>query len=155
MRSRLSALVFVLAIAAAPARAETQPAAWSQGRAIADWTSTGLVAAQLGADAWSAARSDRPWPAVRCFALRTGVSVAGAELAKHTVSRTRPDGSDRKSFYSEHSALVTASSGWRLELGIPIAIGAGYLRMGAAKHYATDVAIGALAGVLASQVCAR
>jgi membrane-associated phospholipid phosphatase len=129
------------------AYAEEQPAAWSKGRAIADWTSTGLVGAQLAADGWT---SRHEWPH---FACRVGLTVGAAELVKHTVPRQRPDGSDAMSFYSEHTALATVSSGWRLQVGIPVAIGSGYLRMAAGRHYASDVAFGALAGVLAQKVC--
>jgi membrane-associated phospholipid phosphatase len=142
----LAATLLFLTIAT-PADAEDQPAAWSQGRAVADWTSTGLVAAQIAADGWT---SRHEWPH---FACRIGLTVGAAELVKHTVPRTRPDGSDRMSFYSEHTALAVVSSGWKFQIGIPIAIGSGYLRMGADRHFASDVAVGALAGVLAMKVC--
>jgi hypothetical protein len=150
-RRSISRLIYghalILLLLASPVRAEDQPAAWSQGKKLADWTSTGLVGAQIVADGWTS-RHD-----LGSFACRIGLTVGAAELVKHTVSRTRPDGSDRMSFYSEHTALATVSSGWKFQIGIPVAIGAGYLRMGAGKHFASDVAVGAVAGLLAQKVC--
>jgi membrane-associated phospholipid phosphatase len=132
---------------ATSAYAETQPAAWTKGRPAADWISTGLVGAQIGADAWTSRH------ALGGFACRIGLTVGAAEIVKHTVPRSRPDGSDQMSFYSEHTALATVSSGWKFQVGVPIAIGSGYLRMAAGKHFASDVAAGAVAGVLAQKVC--
>lgn len=140
-------VIAVILALAVPAHAEDQPAAWTSHRSIADWTSTGLVGFQLAADGWTARHH------LGNFACRVGLTVGAAELVKHTVHRTRPDGSDAMSFYSEHTALATVSSGWRFQVGIPLAIGSGYLRMGAGKHFATDVAVGSMAGLLAMKVC--
>ena len=82
-----------------------------------------------------------------------GVSVGVNLAVKNMVSRDRPDHSNRFSFYSGHTSNAFAAAGWRYEVGIPIAIGTGYLRAAANKHYLTDVAVGAAAGLLASRVC--
>ena len=132
---------------------ETQPAAWSAHRSAADWISSGLVVGQLGAATWYAGTSDDRGHQLGCLALRAGVTIGSAEVTKRLVHRTRPDASDRKSFYSEHTALATVASGWRFQIGIPIAIGTGYLRMAADKHFASDVAVGAFAGLLTRKLC--
>lgn len=150
MTARLLVLVLLVA---APAAAEDQPAAWRSARGAADWISTGLVGLQLGADAVQAWRQPDRWTAVRCEALRIGVALAAAEVTKRVVARTRPDGSDARSFFSEHTDLATVAAGWRLDVGIPIALHAGYLRAAANKHYWSDIAVGAAVGALARQVC--
>lgn len=132
---------------------ETQPAAWTSHRQFVDNVSTALVALNVGGDIVSAwRRSDRKH-ALGCAALRDGIVVGSSELAKALVHRTRPDGSDRKSFFSEHTALAMVNTGWRYQVSIPIAIGAGYGRAAAAKHYATDILTGAGVGVLTARAC--
>lgn len=147
-------ITLVVVLGAAPVRAEDQPVAWSPAhRPIADWISTGLVVGQLATDTIVNLRSDQPKRALVHEACAVGLTIGLAELTKALVHRTRPDGSDRKSFYSEHTALATAAAGWRFDIGIPIAFGAGYGRAAAAKHYWSDIAVGAGVGVLARQVC--
>jgi membrane-associated phospholipid phosphatase len=147
-------LVVLLALlAAAPARAEEQPAAWPSHRALADSLSTAFTTMQLTADVVHAWRQPDRWAAVRCSALRIGVALGAAELTKRVVDRTRPDGSDQRSFFSQHTALATAASGWSISAGIPIAFGAGYGRAAANKHYWSDIAVGAAVGLLARRVC--
>jgi membrane-associated phospholipid phosphatase len=132
---------------------ETQPAAWSGHRRIADAASTAAVAANVGAELVAAWRAPHRGQALRCEALRHGILLAATEGTKALVHRTRPDGSDRKSFYSEHTALAVLDSGWKLELSIPIALGAGYGRAAAGKHYTSDILVGAAAGLLAGRIC--
>lgn len=146
-------VLLVLLLAAPAAAQETQPLAWSDGRRAADWISTGLVAGQLGAETRQAWRAADRRAALGCLGWRVGLTVGVAELTKRLVHRERPDGSDRHSFYSEHTALAVVATGWRVQVSVPVAIGAGYLRMGAGKHYATDVAVGAIAGLVAREVC--
>ena len=83
--------------------------------------------------------------------LRTGIAVAVAELTKRVIHRTRPDGSDRKSFFSEHTAVAAVTSGWRY--GMAFTIGTGYLRPAADKHFLTDVGFGAGVGALTRRAC--
>lgn len=135
------------------AQAETQPAMWASHRNVADSISTALVAANVGAEVVHAWRQPNRKHALGCTALRNGLVVGATETVKVLVHRTRPDGSDRKSFYSEHTALAVLNIGWKFQIGIPIAIGAGYGRAAAGKHYATDILVGAGAGLLASKVC--
>lgn len=152
-RTRLS-LILSLVLLAGPAAAQDNGLAWPlsdrhTAAVVSDW----LVAGQLGAAVVSGLRSADRKQALSCLSYRVGVTVGVAELVKRTVHRTRPDESDRMSFYSEHTALATVASGWRFQVSVPIAIGAGYLRVAANKHFPSDVAVGALAGYLARKVC--
>lgn len=149
----LAALLAVIVLAiAAPAGAEPTPLKWpAANRPIADSISNWVVAANIGADTIKSWRSADRRDAFTCQAIRIGATLGAAELAKRVIHRRRPDGSDDKSFYSMHTALAMQASGWRVQAGIPIAIGAGYFRMAADRHYLTDVAVGAAAGLLASQ----
>ena len=103
-----AALVLSVILFAHPVVAETQPLAWGKGRVVASHISDGLVGLNLGLDAWRAFRPDpdrvpRAWR----FACRTGLTFGAAELTKRLVERERPDGSDRKSFYSMHTAATS------------------------------------------------
>lgn len=143
----------MIGLLATPARAEDPILAWPTHRPVADWISTGLVGVQIGADTWHS------WKAVdrkRAFAnqgCRMGVAIGTTELVKVLIHRTRPDGSNRKSFWSGHTANAAAAAGWQYDVGIPITAAVGLLRGGAAKHYLTDVGVGALDGALATWIC--
>lgn len=132
---------------------ETQPAAWSSHRKIADVASTAAVAANISGEVVAAWREPNRGHALGCVALRNGIVIGATELTKAIVHRTRPDGSDDKSFYSEHTALAMLNTGWEFQVSIPIAIGAGYGRAAAGKHYGTDILVGAGVGILASKIC--
>lgn len=122
---------------AAPVQAQTS------GEKAADWISTGLVGVNLGADIWH----DAQHHCLRHLIWRNGVTIGAAELTKLFVHETRPDGSDDKSFYSEHSALAMANYGWHYQIGVSIALGAGVGRVVASKHHPTDVIVGLAAGL--------
>lgn len=143
----------LLLLAAAPARAEQNPLAWASHGALARHLSDGAVWANITAETVASLRANNRGHALGCQALRTGLVVGVAELTKALVHRTRPDGSDRKSFFSEHTALAFVNTGWRYQISVPIALGTGYLRPAANRHYVTDVLVGAGVGVLASRVC--
>lgn len=132
---------------------ETQPAAWTTHRKLADGISTGLVGVNVAGSVIEAWRHSDRKHALGCVALRNGLTVGSVELVKLVVHRTRPDGSDRKSFYSEHTALAAVNTGWRLQVSLPIMIGAGYGRAAAGKHFATDILTGAGVGLLSVRVC--
>jgi hypothetical protein len=84
-----------------------------------------------------------------------GIAIGPTELAKWAIHRTRPDASDRKSFWSGHTSNAVASSGWNYSVGVPVAAAAGLLRGGAAKHFLSDIGVGALDGALAIWICRR
>lgn len=134
--------------------AETQPLAWAvKYRPIAAHTSDVLVAGQIVAETVASLRDEHRGHALGCQALRTGIVLGATEIVKRAVHRERPDGSDARSFYSGHTATAMSASGWRYQIGVPIAFGAGYFRMAANRHYLTDVLAGAGAGVLVSRIC--
>lgn len=120
---------------------------------VADVASTVAVGVNIGAEMISSWKSSDRKSAFQCEFVRNGVLIGATELTKVLVHRTRPDGSDNKSFYSEHTALAVLNSGWKFQIGIPIAIGAGTGRVVAKKHYTTDVLAGAAAGFLSSKIC--
>ena len=84
------------------------------------------------------------------------VTVGEVLLLKSAVRETRPDGSDNKSFPSNHTAIAFSAAqhiqmkgGW--EYGLPAYIAAsyvGYSRVEAKQHYWKDVAAGAATGAL-------
>jgi len=97
-------------------------------------------------------------------------------LAKHTVFRERPDGSDGESFFSDHSSTAFCAASYlslelndwldrwdrlkpdgalrsTLKIGSSIALYTGamyvaYSRMHDEKHYFSDVAVGAVVGTV-------
>lgn len=80
-------------------------------------------------------------------AIRTGIVLGATEIAKRLVKRTRPDGSDRKSFYSMHTALTCVSAMNRTDSraqwwGAALCGAVGYLRIAGDKHWFTDVLVG-------------
>lgn len=152
MKPSLCALVLLLVVVQ-PARAEDQPLAWDRGRPVADWISTGLVGANIAGSTWHAWRAERRGHALGCLALTNGLTLTVNEVVKRLVHRERPDGSDNKSFYSMHTALASVNAGWRVNVSIPIAIGAGYGRAAADKHFLSDIAVGAAAGGLTARIC--
>ncbi len=119
---------------------------WSEGRTAADWIGTGLVAGALVVPCVR----DRTWRCVGNEAVQVGIGVGVAELSKLLVHRTRPDASDRKSFFSEHTTLACAVTIRTKAWAVCPAVG--YLRIAADKHWLTDVGTGAVAGALLAQV---
>lgn len=89
--------------------------------------------------------------------IRAQVVTQSLTLAvKLSVGRTRPDGSDNRSFPSGHASGSFATAtvlqrhyGWRV--GIPAYGVAGYIaasRLSNARHYLSDVVFGAAVGIL-------
>lgn len=145
--------ILLLLLLAAPAAAEDNPLKWSAHRPVADWLSTGLVGVNIAGDAIAALRADDKQHAVLGLACRDLVAVVSSEIVKRLVHRLRPDGSDRKSFWSEHAAVAAAHGGWSVGIGYTIAIGVADLRGAADVHHPSDVAVGFGVGVLARKVC--
>lgn len=148
---RLAVLVAVLL--PVQALAEQNPLKWTTGRKVAARISDVAVWTNIGAETIASLRSERRGHALGCQALRTGLVLGVTESVKRLVHRERPDHADRKSFYSGHTALAFASTGWSYQFSVPIALGVGYLRPAANRHYITDVLVGAGVGVLGSRVC--
>lgn len=133
--------------------AEPTPLKWPSHQDLARHLSDVSVYSAIGLDILHSWRAPDQKRAFGCQAKRMLATVAVSELTKRIVHRERPDGSDHFSFFSEHTAMSMASSGWRYEVGVPVAVGAGYLRMAAHRHYLTDVIVGAGVGLLATRIC--
>lgn len=142
-------IVVLCLLVAVPVQAEDTPA-WAKWRAGADWLSTGLDVTAIGVESWQNWHAVDRKKAYTHQALRVGIAIAAAEITKLFVHRTRPDASDHKSFFSEHTALAAASKGFSLEVNVPLTMAVGYLRMAAAKHYPSDVGVGAAVGEVLS-----
>jgi hypothetical protein len=151
---RAALLVAALLVAVPASAQEPHPYEWSpEHRRLAGLISDGLLGVQLTLDTIHTFRQPDKWAAFKCQSMRYSAALGAAETTKRLVPRTRPDGSDQKSFFSMHTALAFSASGWKVEIGIPIGAGVAYGRMAADKHFLTDVLVGAAAGFSALQLC--
>lgn len=151
---RLGMFLVAFLVLASSVSAEPTPLQWpAANRALARHLSDGLVYGAVGLDTWHSWRAEDRRHAFGCQALRMGLSI-GANLAvKNLVHRERPDGSNNYSYYSGHSSNAMAASGWNYSVGVPLAFGAGYLRVASGKHYISDVISGLGVGFAVSKVC--
>lgn len=98
------------------------------------------------------------WPGWKRILLKdaasVGLTVAIAETVKRLIHRTRPDGSDDLSFFSEHTALACVPVGWvpRLKTPIVLSLSVGIGRVSAYKHFPSDVAAGCAVGLLVGRL---
>lgn len=163
VRANITALLRNLGVAllllmfAWPAAAdEPTPFAWpAEHRPIAKAVADAAVTLAIALDTVHSLRADDRVEAFTDQGCRLGVAVGATVLVKTLVHRERPDGSNHFSFPSGHTANSMASAGWRWSIGVPLALGAGFGRMGAKKHYPTDIVGGALIGLVADWVCGR
>jgi membrane-associated phospholipid phosphatase len=139
---------------AAPLSAEDNPLKWaSKYQPLADHLSTATVAVNVGAQTIASLRAPDSGRAFLQQGCETGFVVLVSEVGKWLVHRTRPDGSDNKSWPSEHTAVAGANVRWAPSVAIPLAAFTGYGRMAANKHHFSDVASGAGLDFLARSVC--
>jgi membrane-associated phospholipid phosphatase len=97
------------------------------------------------------------------FAQAVIVNGAYTGILKHTVQRTRPDGSDSLSFPSGHTStafgLASVAShhyGWKV--GVPayaLAVGIGLSRIEQDRHHLSDVIAGATLGFVVGRTVTR
>ncbi len=148
-------LVLVFVLCATPSWAQTpEPLAWTGGHQdIADWLSTAGVVGQgvaASVEAWH--KQDR-LKAFGRLGCQYGIAAGVSELLKATIRETRPDGTDRRSFPSEHTATTTAM-GWSFAFQVPIAAFVGISRAAANRHHLwPDVAAGWAIGAGAQALC--
>jgi hypothetical protein len=143
-------LGFVSQSFAQPTSLDPSNLAWQQQNqnkaAILSDVTVGLAIAEDTYESWKS--SDRK-KAFTQQSLRTSIDVGLVEIVKLVVHRQRPDKSDNKSFFSEHTEL--AAMGYNLKFAIPLGISTGYFRIAANKHYLTDVLAGLAVGVITSR----
>lgn len=128
-------------------------------RQAADVASWGTAIASLALD--TKASWDCP-QRLSCFereGLRVGLVYGIATVVKLAVHRSRPCapscGIDNPtaSFFSAHTAIAFSTlGGARLSVSLPLSSATGALRIGADKHWLTDVLVGAGVGSLLSRV---
>lgn len=114
---------------------------------IADWTSTGLVGVNM---AMEIKENHDEW---KCLVAKNVLGIGIAEITKLLVHKERPDKSDFKSFFSEHSELAMINSTWNPKIGISIAFSTGAGRMIAKKHDIIDVSVGLGVGFGLTKIC--
>lgn len=152
MRRALCSLALIMLLAEPTAADEPTPFRWTAHEAIPSRISDVLVATNLALDGWHAFRAGDTrarWG----FACRTGFTYLVAELLKRAIDRERPNGVDRKSTPSMHTAFAVSSAGYRPAWGAAFALTVAWGRQAGGWHYATDTAFGAGLGVLASWGC--
>lgn len=93
-------------------------------------------------------RSDNRKDAFTMQGLRLGATIASSEVIKLIVHKMRPDGSDNKSFWSEHSAIAATSQGWNFYVGGSLTFATMAGRVEAKRHFPLDVTVGAGVGTL-------
>ncbi len=88
-------------------------------------------------------------------------TVAVSEILKQSIDKSRPDGSDHDSFPSAHTAVAFSAAvfiqkryNWKYTLAAWVGAGfVGYSRWYSKRHYAIDVAAGALIGTVCGFIC--
>lgn len=157
---RMLHIVALLTCLAAPAAAQgtsfdrLTPALPTAGErraaSIASWVTVGTLIALDTRASWK--RDDRAF-ALQMEGVRLFATFTVATLAKGLAHRERPDGSDRQSFYSMHTAMAFQTLGGpRVLVAVPLSVGTGGLRIAAGKHWLTDVLVGAGVGSLTSRL---
>jgi len=118
----------------------------------ADIISYTTVGVQIAIDTYHSARSDNKKVEFKQQAFRTGLTILSSEIVKRLVHEDRPDHSDNKSFWSEHSALAASSlqtdniKDWQFKVGITMYVGTPIGRVVAKKHHWWDTVTGLAVG---------
>lgn len=119
----------------------------------ADVLGTVGVYSQIGMATFTAFKEPDRKQALLREGCALGVAVGVSQLLKMTIHEERPNGVDNKSFPSMHSAAAMAASGWRYEIGLPLAAFVGVSRVNANWHHPRDVLAGWGIGAAAQALC--
>lgn len=152
----ITSLILSIFLAAAPISAQslpidhiTPPLTSQSARKAVDILTYGTVGANIAMAVVEDLRGPDKLNALAVTGMRVGATVGIAEVIKVLIPRTRPDGSDNQSFFSEHTAIAfSLAGGPHASITIPLAVGTGAGRILAGKHYLTDVITGAAVGLL-------
>lgn len=121
----------------------------SADRKYAEWSSDLTVAASLAADTWYSWKQPNRRAAFTCQGIRDGVIIGVTEIVKRLVHRTRPNGADTLSFFSEHTALTAgATGGYGIGFVLPITFGTAAGRISGGDHWASDTLVGGAFGAM-------
>ncbi|MGF1741862.1 phosphatase PAP2 family protein [Vibrio profundum] len=150
MYMRLIALIGLLFVSASASADSKQD--WID---FSDVGSTGLVVAALAVPTYNA-----DWEGLKQSSLSVVTASGAALVGKALVSKTRPDGSDDKSFPSNHTstsfgAATTLAIRYGWQAAIPaytVATLVGVGRIEADRHHWEDVVAGAALGSLAGWI---
>lgn len=85
---------------------------------------------------------------VRKHLIKTGIVIGTSELIKLLVHEERPDKSDNKSFWSEHTGLAGVSTAYDKRIGLTFTVLTGTGRVLADKHHWWDVVAGGAIGFI-------
>jgi hypothetical protein len=119
----------------------------AEARHVVDLVSTGLAIGSFALPCLIHAADRGDW---RCYAnqgVQVGTGIAASEVMKHILPRERPNGRDKKSWWSEHSEITCANAlladdVWGICPAVMI------MRIAADEHYATDTLGGLAAAVV-------
>jgi hypothetical protein len=136
-------LLIIVLLWANPCRADE--------RKIADIVSYGTVAAQLTFNTIHNWREPDRKKKIIMEGVKTFFTIAASETVKGFIHEDRPDRSDNKSFWSEHSAIAGANMGWNYKIGFSLTFATMSGRVIAKKHHVWDTVFGALAGMAIDQ----
>lgn len=156
VRLLILALIALILMLTRPACGqERDPFIWTGHEQALDRISTGLVGASIALNTVAHVREDGWKRGLALEACESGLAAGTSELAKLLVKRWRPNRYDRKSFFSEHSALAGANRGFQVQVGWTMAGFTAGLRVGSGWHFASDVGVGLADGWLAPRLCGK
>lgn len=143
-------LIFVLLFTLIAHAEEPTPFRWPAHPMIPQRISDGAVLANLSLDAWKSlvktdTRTRLSWS---CRTLADALIPMAAKAIWH---RTRPNGKDDKSFFSQHTAFAAGAAHSPLTASLALTVGWG--RAASGMHFGTDVGVGALTGILDRMWC--
>jgi membrane-associated phospholipid phosphatase len=124
---------------------------YADERKIADVISYGTVATQITLNTiYNWKQTDRKKAIVKEVVTNVLI-IASSETIKVIVHEDRPDHSDRKSFWSEHTALAAGNMGYCYSVGFSLTLGTATGRIVAKKHHWWDTLVGAGVGMAVDQ----
>lgn len=139
MRNIILSFIFIISFNS-PIHADSQ--------SIANTISYITVGINLGLDTVHSFRSEDRKKAFIKQGLRLGSTIGESELLKLLIHEDRPDGSDNRSFPSEHTSISSTSQGWNYKFGVTLTIGTASGRIVAKRHNWWDTLAGAGIGVM-------
>jgi hypothetical protein len=142
----ISLIFLILILILVPSVSSAQNVDNQKNRKIWNVISYGTVITNVVLDTVHSARAENKKVAFERQGIAVGSTILASELVKHFVHETRPDGSDNKSLWSEHTGIAGASSGYNYSIGFSLTGATGLGRVKGKRHFVHDVVIGGLVG---------